>query len=305
MTSVAQLRHLMVLAETGSFTRSAALCNRSQAAFSRSIAALEGDLGIALVNRIGHNNDLTPAGRAVLEQARHVLAEVDELDRVVKFQTDGGLGQVKVGLGSTPHALLSYPLLTHAAQHHGTMRIKISQAPVDQLLTALRERKLDLLVVDSRSILPATDLCIDPLAELQTGLLCRHGHPLVEQPSVTFSDLTKYPMACTPMSEEMARQVVETYGVKAHPDAFISLCSDDILSLLAVVRETNVIFLGIAALGQKWVAEGKLARLPFLTTGFTSRFAVVQLNGRTVLPALKLIRELMNNAVRGIDTQLP
>ena len=48
MTNLVQLRHLIALADVGSFTQAARAVNRSQPAFSRSIAALERGLGVAL-----------------------------------------------------------------------------------------------------------------------------------------------------------------------------------------------------------------------------------------------------------------
>ena len=50
-TTIAQLRHFIALADSGSFTRAADSTRRSQAAFSRSIAMLEAHLGAALVER--------------------------------------------------------------------------------------------------------------------------------------------------------------------------------------------------------------------------------------------------------------
>ena len=57
------LEHWLVLADTGSFSRAAEKLHITQSALSRSIRALEDDLGGPLVDRVGKKNELTPMGR--------------------------------------------------------------------------------------------------------------------------------------------------------------------------------------------------------------------------------------------------
>ena len=76
------LEHWLALADTGSFSRAAEQLHLTQPALSRSIAALEQELGGRLFDRIGKRNELTPLGQAVLARARHVVLEAEELRRV-------------------------------------------------------------------------------------------------------------------------------------------------------------------------------------------------------------------------------
>ena len=80
-----QLRHLLALAETESFSRAAERLHLTQSALSRSIQALEQELGESLLDRIGKRNELTPAGRTVVEHARRVVNEMDELSGAVRL----------------------------------------------------------------------------------------------------------------------------------------------------------------------------------------------------------------------------
>ena len=112
--TITQLRHFIALAESGSFTRGANSTQRSQTAFSRSIAVLEANLGVELIERIGHNNTLTPMGRTVLAHAQQLVAQADELQQVVRYHISGHAGQIRLGLSPTPAALLTQPLLQFA-----------------------------------------------------------------------------------------------------------------------------------------------------------------------------------------------
>lgn len=74
-----QLRHFLSVAETGSFTRSAKALSITQPALSRSIHALEEVLGRALFDRVGRRSELSHFGREMLERARHLVGDAQEL----------------------------------------------------------------------------------------------------------------------------------------------------------------------------------------------------------------------------------
>jgi LysR family transcriptional regulator, benzoate and cis,cis-muconate-responsive activator of ben and cat genes len=73
------LRHFTVLAEELHFTRAAARVNISQSALSTQIRALEQAVGAELLTRSTRRVTLTPAGEALLADARELLAGVDRM----------------------------------------------------------------------------------------------------------------------------------------------------------------------------------------------------------------------------------
>ena len=109
------LEHWLALAETGSFSRAAEKLHITQSALSRSIQALEEELGGPLVDRIGKRNELTPLGHAVLERARRIVHEAAELKLGAAALQQGGMGTLRLGLGSGPGAMLMTPWLVHMA----------------------------------------------------------------------------------------------------------------------------------------------------------------------------------------------
>ncbi|MET7640815.1 LysR family transcriptional regulator [Streptomyces sp. NPDC005438] len=73
------LRYLVAIVDTGSFTDAARELGTSQAAVSRTLAALEKLLGVRLLHRTSRSVLPTPAGTQALARARVLLAGVDEL----------------------------------------------------------------------------------------------------------------------------------------------------------------------------------------------------------------------------------
>lgn len=290
--TIAQLRHFIALADSGSFTRGADATRRSQAAFSRSIAEFESKLGVVLVERTGHRNTLTPIGRTVLEHARQVVAQADELQQVVRHHVVGDAGHVRIGLGPTPAVLLTQPLLRFASTYIGGMRIRLTRSSSEHHLLALRERQVDALVMDLRSVPHASaDLVVEKLCELPTGCLCRPGHPLCTLGTITVADLQAYSLASTGVSPSVARQAVERFGAMAHPDSLITLGSEDVRELLQVASEGDAVYIGILAPAQTWLQSGALVRLPLPMTGLESHIAWVQRAARAPNPVLDEIRQ--------------
>jgi DNA-binding transcriptional LysR family regulator len=74
-----QLRVLVAVAETGSFSAAARRLGRVQSAISQTVNALESVLGTPLFERDGKVPQLNDAGRVILADARHLIAGVDAL----------------------------------------------------------------------------------------------------------------------------------------------------------------------------------------------------------------------------------
>jgi DNA-binding transcriptional LysR family regulator len=80
------LRALVAVVDSQTFTDAAIALGTSQAAISRSVAALERALGLRILQRPTRNVTPTPAGERVIEHARRVLDEVALLERAAQDQ---------------------------------------------------------------------------------------------------------------------------------------------------------------------------------------------------------------------------
>ena len=292
--TLVQLRHLIALAGSGSFSRSAASLFLTQPALSRSIRALEDELRQPLFDRIGRRSELTPFGREVLERARQIVFEADELAASGPRMNEGVAGALRIGMGSGPGALLMTPLLLEMATRHPAVRLTVSRGGTDRLVQGLRERQLDALVVDARSLSPAADLRVVTLAEMRGVFMCRPGHPLLRTKGVLrFPELRKYPIASTPLSDEIARMLVEHYGPAAHPMECVTLRCEEIASLVDVVRASDAVLLAIRA------AAPDLIELPLRPAlSAPARFGLVTLAGRAEPPSLSIVRDLARDLMR-------
>ena len=84
-----QLRVLVAIADTGSFSAAGRRLGRVQSAISQTIATLEALQGIALFDRGGHRPRLTEVGRILVDQARLVLASAARFEAVAAGTREG------------------------------------------------------------------------------------------------------------------------------------------------------------------------------------------------------------------------
>ncbi len=150
-----------------------------------------------------------------------------------------------------------------------------------------------------RRVAPDTDLNIESLGEIRAGFVVNAAHPLAGKRSVNFQDITQYPVASTPLSDEVARLLVEQYGVLANPAAMVTLQCEDVASLLATVVQTHAIYLGVVAAARAGLQDGSLVELPMRPKlKAAARFAYVTLAGRTEAPVMGWFRGFVRANLR-------
>lgn len=281
-----QLRHFLELANLGSFSKAALKQHLTQPALSRSIQSLEEELGQPLFDRVGRKSELTPFGRHVFGQARELVLGADNLKLSGQQLLGGQSGTVSLGLGSGPGALLMTPLLAFVASAYPKAHLHISRGSTTALVQSLRDRRLDALVLDIRSLSPANDLIVENLCELPGAFMCRKGHPLTQSRQVTLKMVQAFSVASTPLSDEVARILVDRYGPDAHPDVMVNLRCEEISSLLDVARSTDAIVVAVRSLAPDLMT---LKMSPELNA--SAKFGWVSLRSRSESPLCGFLRK--------------
>jgi DNA-binding transcriptional LysR family regulator len=233
-------------------------------------------------------------GRDVLERARQIVFDADELRARAKRVKEHAAGSLRIGMGSGPGAMLMTALLQKVCADHGRLRLTITRSGTELLVQALRDKALDGLVVDARSMRPAPDLRAEFVHEMRGAFMVRRGHPLARRRrALGFDAVREHPIASTPLSDEVARVLVERYGPQAHPDACVTLRCDELSSLVELARSTDAVLLAVRAAAPDLV---ELKLTPPLDA--TARFGLVTLARRTESPALELVRAVMRERLR-------
>ncbi|MBB4841665.1 DNA-binding transcriptional LysR family regulator [Paucibacter oligotrophus] len=101
MIELRSLRQFLALAEELHFGRAAARLHMTQPPLTQAIQKLEVALGVSLFERSSRSVALSPAGEALLPQARQMLAQAQGLPALVQAAAKGESGRLRLGFVST------------------------------------------------------------------------------------------------------------------------------------------------------------------------------------------------------------
>ncbi len=187
-----QLEHFVAVAEERHFTRAAERVHIVQSGVSASVRALERELGTELLRRSTRHVELTEAGRALLPEARRVLAAVrDARDAVAAVE---GLlrGTLAVGIMQSLEVIGMPELLGRFRERHPGIDIQLRQAGSATLTGWVREGSLELAFAS----LPASaleGLERRVLFSEEMALACHPGHRLADRQAVSVGGLRDEP----------------------------------------------------------------------------------------------------------------
>src|SRR3989475_11166144 len=159
----------------------------SQPAVSKHVQALEAELGVTLVQRVGKRVDLTDAGHLVQQYAEQVLAFAEETRRALLDLQGVQRGTLRLGATSTPGFYLLPPVLAAFTQAYPGITLAVEIANSGQVVAGVLQRAWDLGVVSgtpNEALLHVQPYCRDTLV-----LIVPPTHRLAAQPTVTLADL--------------------------------------------------------------------------------------------------------------------
>ncbi|WP_305826328.1 LysR family transcriptional regulator, partial [Pseudomonas aeruginosa] len=259
MSDLRQFRHFVALAEHGHYARAAEAVNLSQPALSRSIQALEGQLGCTLVERGSRGVALTAHGRLVLEHARRLLAGHRALHNAVSQLANLDSGELRLGGGPFPAARLLPEALAGFSSAHPRVRVVLLIEDWQTLRQRLLDDAVELFVADIRELQGDPQLRIHPLREYPGVLFCRPGHPLLRLVRPSAEQLADYPLA-GPRLPEAVRGDLARLLQREEP---LGIQCDDVLMLKGLVGSSELISLAPWDVVAADVEAGRLALLPW------------------------------------------
>lgn len=138
-----QLRHFLAVANSRSFSRAAEQLNIAQPPLSRTIRHLEGEVGGALFDRSARPLALTPLGLLLHEQARQVLARMEDMQAMMKTAAAMERRRFTIGfVASTIYARLP-ELIRAFRQRAPEVELTLVESTTLDQISALKEGRID------------------------------------------------------------------------------------------------------------------------------------------------------------------
>ena len=186
-----QLRYFLAVAEAGNISRAAKKIFLTQPALSRQIKALEGEIGLCLLERQAHSIRLTPAGEALVREGRELLQHAEQAVERVR-----GVGRglrLRVGYAPSLAAGILSPAVENFTQTHPNAKVELFDLSTAEMLAGLENDKLDVVVTVEQER-NTRDLKWTPLVRVPFHLAVNGNHPLARRQKVTVAELAREPL---------------------------------------------------------------------------------------------------------------
>lgn len=138
-----QLRYFVAVAEESHFGRAAVRLHMTQPPLSQTIQSLEAALGTPLFLRTKRSVALTPAGAALLPEARRILQQSSTLPDLARRAASGESGLLSLSFVSTADYSVLPPLLREFRERYPQVQIDLREATTDIQLEDLMQGRID------------------------------------------------------------------------------------------------------------------------------------------------------------------
>ncbi|MDI6871974.1 MAG: selenium metabolism-associated LysR family transcriptional regulator [Bacillota bacterium] len=191
MVNLRQLEAFVAVVEQRNFTRAAKTLAISQPAVSFLIHSLEEHLGVQLLERLGRQVRLTPAGEVVYAEAKNILAAQERMHEALASLNSLQAGRVVVGASTIPGEYVLPRLAGEFKALYPRVKIALRIGESTKVAEWLLDRTVDLGVVGvtvDNPQLRFTRIFSDELVVVMPA-----GHPLAAQPEIALEELVKEP----------------------------------------------------------------------------------------------------------------
>jgi len=144
---------LVELQRRGTMRAVARATGYGTSAVSAQLAALERDVGVALLERVGRNVQFTAAGRRLVEHAEQILVTVEAARAALRADTEP-TGLLQVGAYASALSADIVPVARQLAISHPRLRLELQEREPAEVLQLLADDRIDLGFVYDYSLVP-------------------------------------------------------------------------------------------------------------------------------------------------------
>ena len=198
MIALRPLRQFVAVAEELHFGRAAQRLAMTQPPLTHAVQALERDLGVALFERTRRSVALTPAGLALLDEARRLLRAAAALPAMVRDAAMGRTGRLRlafvssIAYGALPSWLRAF------REGHPDVQLQLREATLDVQLAAFAADEIDAgFVLHAPGAAPPGFAALSVLVE-PMWLALPEGHPAAARKAVRAADVVDAPLVIFP-----------------------------------------------------------------------------------------------------------
>ena len=288
------LENFLVIVEQGSVSHAARIIRITQPALTRQLQALEAQFGAPLLARNRRGVVLTPAGEALVVEARRILNCVQQAHGAVDAVTRRPGGRLSLGVAASIARLILPAVALAARKAMPEARLELTEGYSDSLCERLVTNRLDMAVIHQRQPMPGTEARV-----LFSEAIVAVGAPGIFQPgeAVSMKDLLRHEAVVTAQSGRL-RLLYEEVVAKSGRVAGSFLEMDSFPALIELLAAGGgVSLLPYSAIHHE-VAAKRLSWAQIGPRQLRRSVVLVQPVGRIRTPAREEMEAIIDDFVR-------
>ena len=190
-----QLRYLCEVANQDlNLSRAAKKLHTSQPGISKQIQLLEEELGVEIFIRNGKRMaSITPPGQTIVEIAKKILIEENNLRCVGQEFTDKDIGSLTVATTHTQARYALPPTIRQFTTRYPKIKLTIRQGNPTQISKLVTSREADIAIA-TEAIEFFHELVMLPCYQWNRCIITPPEHPLLSLPEISLEAIVKYPI---------------------------------------------------------------------------------------------------------------
>ncbi|MGH8630945.1 MAG: hydrogen peroxide-inducible genes activator, partial [Burkholderiales bacterium] len=276
LPSPRQLRYLVTLSETLNFRKAAELQFVTQSTLSAGIKELERLLGATLLERDKRSVRLTPIGEQVVERARKLLAETEDLVTIARGAQQPLCGLLRLGIIPTIAPFLLPGIMPVARKSYPKLQLYLREDLTERLIEQLHAGELDFALI----ALPygTGDLVVAELFRDEFWFVSREDDALARLKQIALREIDPHRVLLLEEGHCLREHAIQACGTSRMSRREGGLEATSLYTLLQMVEGG----LGVTLLPEMMIKAGVLNGTRLTARPFSSRVPA-----RTIVLAMR------------------
>ncbi len=166
----------------------------SQPGVSKQIRLLEDELGVEVFTRNGkHLTQITPAGQEILNIAREMLRQVENIRQVGEEYSNPRSGKLAIATTHTQARYRLPPVIESFRQHYPDVTLHLQQGTPQQIAQMAANGTVDFAIA-TEAMEHFSNLILLPCYQWNRSVVVPKGHPLTKLPKLSLEAIADYPI---------------------------------------------------------------------------------------------------------------
>jgi len=191
-----QLKYLLAIVDNGlNITAAAERLYTSQPGVSKQLKLLEEELGLQLFSRKGKSlGGITPAGEGVIERARVIMQEVENIRSLASNYYEEENGELSIATTHTQARYVLPEIITEFRKRFPNISLNLHQGTSEQIADMVAANEIDFAIATGSNDL-FSDLLLVPAYRWDRSIIVPKGHELTRlNRKITLHDLVEFPL---------------------------------------------------------------------------------------------------------------